>query len=176
MKNIPAFRSSFLALSAAMAWTLPLHAADPIETHWADVCNVATGQQLVLTTADGATVEGYCIRINAEEMGIRTLDSKTVTIARAAPSRLQLRRKKGGQLASLGHGLRTGLRDETGWLLSPMAPLGLVAVPATLAWGAMSAPFCALGDLVAKLTPPQREIKLIADSAPATRRLTGNNL
>ena len=46
-----------------------------------------------------------------------------------------------------------------------MAPLGLVAVPATLAWAATAAPFCVLGDLVHKAMP-DREVKLLADSAP----------
>jgi hypothetical protein len=37
-------------------------------------------------------------------------------------------------------------------------PAAVVAIPATLAWGAVSAPFCLLGDLKAKLKGMQ-EIK-----------------
>jgi hypothetical protein len=165
MKNFPAYRVSFLALSAALTCTTPLRADDPIETPWNDVCKVASGQQLTVTTIDGATVEGYCIRINADGMGFRTLDSQAITIARTAISRVRLRAIKGRQLKSLGKGLQSGLRQEAQWLLSPAAPLGLVALPATLAWGAAAAPFCMLGDFVSKIMP-ERDIKLLADPAP----------
>jgi hypothetical protein len=166
MKNISAFRFPFLALSAALAWTVPLHAADPIETRWNDVCKVSAKNQLSLTTADGETVEGVCIHINADEIAVTTFDHRTIHIARAALSSLRLRRTQGHQLKSLGKGLRGGLGTELRWLLSPLAPLGLVAAPATLAWGAAATPFCMLGDLVNKVTSA-RNIKLLADSAPA---------
>ncbi len=171
MKNLTAFRFPLLALSAALACTAPLFAADPIETHWNDVCKMAVGNHLVLTMADGTMVEGYCVRVNADEIGVRTLDSQAVTIARSALTSLRLRTTEGHQLKSLGKGLHGGLREELHWLLSPMAPLGVVALPATLAWGAAAAPFCMLGDLVDKLTPA-REIKLLADSAPAPAQKT----
>jgi hypothetical protein len=169
MKKISAFRFFLLALFAACFPAMPLHAAGAIETPWSDVCKLASGKQLVVTTSDGTTVEGYCIRINASEMGFRTLDSRTITIARAALSSLSLRRIKGHQLKALGAGVRSGLRHELDWLLSPMAPLGVVSVPATLAWGAAAAPFCMLGDLVNKLTPEQ-EIKVLADPASPAQR------
>jgi hypothetical protein len=166
MKNISAFRFPFLALSAVLSWTVPLHAADPIETHWDDVCKVSAQSQLSLTTADGETVEGVCIHINADEIAVTTFDHRTIHIARAALSSLQLRRTEGHQLKSLGKGLHRSLRTELRWLLSPQAPMGLVSIPATLAWGVAAAPFCVLGDLVNKATPA-RDIKLLADSAPA---------
>ena len=46
-------------------------------------------------------------------------------------------------------------------LFSPKAPEGLVTIPATLAWGAVSAPFCLLGDIVHQDDPATREIKII---------------
>jgi hypothetical protein len=169
MKNISAFRVPFLALTAALSWTVPLHAADPIETHWSDVCKVSAGNELVLTTLDGATADGYCVRVNVDEIAITTLDHRTIHVARATLASLQVRHShaKGHQLKSLHKEIHEGLREELSWLLSPMAPLGLVAVPATLAWGAVAAPFCMLGDLVSKITPADQEIKLLADSAPA---------
>jgi hypothetical protein len=171
MNKISACRFLFLA------WTLPLFAADSIETQWSDVCKLAGKHQLSLTTVDGDTVDGYCIKINADEIAVTTFDRRTIRIARTALSRLQLHRTKGHQLASLGKGVRSGLRQGADWLLSPRAILGVVTVPATLAWGATSAPFCILGDLVDKLTP-QRDIKLLADSAtppaPGTAPIKSN--
>ncbi len=46
-----------------------------------------------------------------------------------------------------GQGLHKHLRNGIDDLLSPRAPLGLVSVPSVLAWGAVAAPFCALGEL-----------------------------
>jgi hypothetical protein len=167
MKNLTAFRFPFLALAANLAWSLPAHAADTIEAHWSDVCKLATsGDHLILATVDGETVESrYCVRVNADEIAVTTWDNRTIHIARAALSSLRLSSAQGHQLKSLGKGVHGGLRTGLRWLLSPMAPLGLVAVPATLAWGATAVPFCVLGDLVHKARP-DREVKLLGDSAP----------
>jgi hypothetical protein len=167
MKKLTAFRFPFLALFAALTPAASLHAADTIETHWNDVCKTAAGNQLIVTTADGNTVEGVCIRINADEIAVATLDHRTIHIARTALSSLRMRRVKGHQLKALGRGMRAGLRQELVWLLSPEATLGLVALPATLAWGAVTAPFCILGDLVSKIAP-ERDVKLVADSTPGS--------
>jgi hypothetical protein len=169
MRNITAFRISFLTLAAALAWTLPAHAADAIETHWSDVCQLATlGDHLILATVNGETVESkYCVRVNADEIAVTTSDNRTIRIARAALSSLRLSSAQGHQLKALGHDLHGGLRTELRWLLSPMAPLGLVSIPSTLAWGAAAAPFCVLGDLVHKARP-DREVKVLADVAPPT--------
>jgi hypothetical protein len=50
-------------------------------------------------------------------------------------------------LADLGNSMSKSFRRGFGWLFSPAAPLGLLTIPATVAWGAMAAPFCLLGDL-----------------------------
>jgi hypothetical protein len=166
MKTLTAFRFPLLAMFAAWVWTLPLHAADPMEAHWSDVCKLSSGNQLVLTTVDGDTVEGYCMHIDANEIGVRTLDHRITNVARTALASLRVRHARNHPLASLGTGIRKSLREEFRWLLSPMAPLGLIALPGTLAWGATAAPFCVLGELVDKRTPPDRDIKLLVDPAP----------
>ena len=53
----------------------------------------------------------------------------------------------GHHLADLGNSMSKSFARGFGWLFSPAAPLGLVAIPATIAWGAVAAPFCLLGDL-----------------------------
>lgn len=167
MKNITAFRFPFLTLVATLAWTLPAHAAGTIETHWIDVCKLAaSGDHLILATVDGETVESkYCVRVNADEIAVTTSDNRTIRIARAALASLRVSSAQGHQLRSLGKGVHGGLRNGLRWLLSPMAPLGLVSIPATLAWGATAAPFCVLGDLVHKARP-DREVKLLTDLTP----------
>jgi hypothetical protein len=160
MKNIT-FDIRFLVVSAMMVWTLPLHAADQIEVSWSEVCNVVGGNQLRITTGNGDTVEGYCMSINVDQIEVATKDHKVVRVARKALSRIQMRRSRNShQLSSLGHGMRTGLRQGFEWLFSPCAPLGLVVVPGTLAWGAVAAPFCLLSDLKDKVKGG-KEIKVI---------------
>lgn len=150
-----------LAVSAIVAWTLPLRAAGQIEVGWHDVCRVAAGHQLVLKTVQGKTTDGYCISITADEIAVVTKDKRAVTIARASPSRIQMYRPRHGhQLSTLGSGMRKSLRFGFDSLFTPYAPLGLAVVPGTVAWGAVAAPFCLLSDLKNKVTRKQ-EIKVI---------------
>jgi hypothetical protein len=51
------------------------------------------------------------------------------------------------RLKSLGKGMKHGMHDGVKMTFSPLAPIGLVVIPGTLAWGAVAAPFCILGDL-----------------------------
>jgi hypothetical protein len=160
MKNIT-FDIRFLAVFALMAWTPPLHASDQIEVKWTEVCKVVDGHSLTITTVNGDTVDGYCLSIDVDQIVVTAKDQKVVKIARAALSRIQMSRsKKTHQLSSLRHGMGVGLRQGFDWLLSPYAPLGLVVVPGTVAWGAVAAPFCLIGDLKDKVEGRQ-EIKVI---------------
>jgi len=142
-----------------MACSLPLFAAEPAETNWADVCAVARGRELILKIGNGETVYGYCSTISVDAISVVTNDRRIVKVARTALSRIQMRREKGRQLRSLGRGMRTGLLYGSDQLLSPNAISGLVTLPAILAWGAVSAPFCLLGDLRYHLAG-QKEIKV----------------
>jgi hypothetical protein len=151
----------FLTLSAVMTWIPVLHAAEPMEVRWNEVCRVSAGHQLEITTTAGDTVGGYCVTINVDEISVTTQDRRVVKIARAALSRIQMHRSKNGHgLNSLRQGMHEGLRQGFEWLFSPYAPLGMVVVPGTVAWGAVAAPFCLLGDLNDKLAG-RREIKVI---------------
>jgi len=152
----------FLPLLTLAIWSLPIRAAEQIQVHWNEVCTAAGGKQLTIQTVDGGSVNGYCMSISVDEIAITTKDQRVVRIARKTLSRIDVQRSKndGHQLRALGHGVHKGLKRQFGWLLSPYAPLGIVGLPATLAWGAVSAPFCLLGDLTH--TPGStQEIKVI---------------
>ena len=133
-----------------LALSLPLFAADTIDIPWNQLCREANFHELSITTTTGETVEGYCMGIDVNQVSIG-FNGRAVKIARANVARL-LMRGQGHQLKSLGKGVRGGLRYGFNALLSPQAVLGAVAIPATLAWGAVSTPFCLLGDLRAKLS------------------------
>src|SRR5580700_3514563 len=137
----------FLTLSAALAGAFPMHAADDVHTRWNDLCRVAGGHQLNVTTSDGQTVSGSCSSTDADGLSL-TANQRIVKIARSTLTRIQMYQPGNGHhLADLGNGMSKSFRQGFGWLFSPAAPLGLITIPATVAWGAVSAPFCLLGDL-----------------------------
>lgn len=132
---------------AVLAWALPVHAADQLHAHWADLCRVAIGHQLNVITSDGKTVTGSCTSTDADGLSLTT-NQQVVKIARATLTRIQMYQPGNGHhLADLGNGMSKSFNRGFRWLFSPAAPLGLVAIPATVAWGAVAAPFCLLGDI-----------------------------
>jgi hypothetical protein len=160
MKHITAKSNLVAALLAAISLPLAASANErPIEVPWQQVCNTSYGQQLILTTETGETIQGYCVSIDVNKIGVRTPDQRVVQIARSTLSKLEMKRPRTHQLASLGKGVRHELHEGVKILFSPMAPGGLILIPGTLAWGAVAAPFCILGDLFA---PPEQihEIKV----------------
>jgi hypothetical protein len=146
-------------LVAALTFSLQLRADEPIPAEWNQLCRVANGRELLLTTSTGETVNGYCVSVNVDQLTVTTDQKRMVRIARTALTKLAVHRSKGHQLASLGRGMNDSLSNSFRSVFSPMAPVGLVALPATLAWGAAAAPFCLLGDLHYKLAGA-RQIKL----------------
>jgi hypothetical protein len=89
-----------------------IRAADPPGVQWSQVCRVAGNRELSITTQSGETVQGYCTRINVDEIAVITNDHRPVNIARSALAHIRVRRAmtKGHQLASLGKGMSGGLK------------------------------------------------------------------
>ncbi|HEY3738274.1 MAG TPA: hypothetical protein VGL53_00445 [Bryobacteraceae bacterium] len=168
--------SSKLGAAAVLglaALTLPCFAGtgeSPIKTHWENVCAISDGKQLIVTTETGEVVEGYCISVDVNKIAIRTLDHRFVQVSRSALMKLEMQRPKAHQLASLGRGVKKGLHRGVQDLFSPMAIGGMVLIPATLAWGAVSTPFCILGDLFAT-EERRREIKVTALDPPVSNHV-----
>ena len=151
---------SAAAAVAALTFAQPLRADDALEVQWNKVCQVADGHELLVRTANGEMVQGICLSVNVDEMAVRTKDNNVVRVARSTMSRLDMYLSPAHQLRSLGKGMHAGLKEGFRGLLSPEAPVGIVLIPGTLAWGAISAPFCVLGDLKSKLEGT-RQIKPI---------------
>jgi len=154
-------RAAFLLSATSL-----LFGADPqpLQTSWERVCAVSNGQQLVLTKDNGEAIEGYCVSIDVNTIAVRTAEQQVVIVSRKALSKLQMRRPRANQLASLGRGMHRQLKEGAKLVFSPLAPAGLVMVPVTLAWGAVATPFCILGDLFGP-KGQTREIRLSARSA-----------
>ena len=133
-----------------------------IKVHWSDVCRAAAGNELTITTADGKTAEGYCLKVDIDEIQLSTTKQGVVKIARTALSRIEMQHgAEESRLTSLGRSMRGALKQETGWIFSPAAPLGIAAVPATIAWGIVAAPFCAIGDLANADGNSKQQIQVI---------------
>ncbi len=148
----------FLIFGAAVTFPV-LRADEPMQVKWDEMCKVAAGKEIDIRTTVGDNVKGFCVGINVDEVSVRTTDGKVVKLARTALGKIRLHRVRSGQLKALGNGMRGGLEGSVGMLFSPLAPLGIVGVPGTIAWGAVAAPFCALSDLHDKLHGT-REIRL----------------
>jgi hypothetical protein len=143
--------AALLLLSGALAF-----GQNSIDVAWNQVCQTAAGRPMRVLTANGDTVEGYCMSVNVDEIAIRTEDHRVVKVARGALSRMAVV-PKDHQIKALGRGMRQSLRVGFHALLTPNAPGALLLIPGTLAWGAVAAPFCLTGDLVAR---NQRETEI----------------
>jgi len=137
--------------------SVPLYAGDTIEVPWTQLCRQLNFHEVTITTTTGETVEGYCMMIDINQVSIN-VNGNPVKIARANIARLLMTPRR-NNLKSLGKGVRGGLSYGFNALLSPSAALGAIAIPGTLAWGAVSTPFCVLGDLRAKLSH-NKEIRI----------------
>lgn len=167
MRKLTLTTLRFALLSAALACSVPASAADAVEAHWTEVCSVAGGNVVHISTSDGAMLEGYCVAVGVDEISIRTKDRGVVKVARSALSRISMALQasdRGHELRALRRDMKSALKAEIGWVFSPHALGGLVSLPATLAWGAVATPFCAIADLEDKITGDsrkEREIKVI---------------
>jgi hypothetical protein len=145
------------AFGLLAAWT-PIHAAD-LQARWNDLCHVAGTRQLNITTSDGKTLSGKCASTSPDELSLNN-NQLVVKIARSTLTRIQMYDPgTGHHLADLGNGMQKSFQQGFRWLFSPAAALGLVTIPATVAWGAVAAPFCVLGDMGSD-GPSTQEIKL----------------
>jgi len=158
MKNKDSKTASLVAVLAAAIACHPALAADPIQVQWNQVCHAAGGREVTVTTASGEIVQGDCFAVDVNQIAVKTKDKGIVKVARKSLSRIDVYRAKDHQLRALANNVRKGLNFGWDSMLSPIAPVGIVAIPATLAWGAVSAPFCVLGDLRAKIAG-KRQIK-----------------
>jgi hypothetical protein len=124
-----------------------LWASAPLDVRWQDMCTATHDKKLTITTSLGKVVEGYCVNVTANELRVNTRDHGIVQIARGTLGRVFMREGQGGhELRSLHQHLHGALKHELDDLLTEAGPLALAAIPPTLAWGVITAPFCALGD------------------------------
>ena len=149
---LKAIASILLSLLVTIS-PFPLFAGDPIDVRWEQICYKALNHEMVITTTSGEDIEGYCVSVDVNQVSLN-MKGKAIRVARSSVARLLLYPPR-HQVRSLGHGVLQGLRFGVRGLLTPCGPVAAVAIPATLAWGAVSLPFCVLGDIVGRLQSSQ---------------------
>ena len=118
-----------------------------IPVDWANLCTNTANELIQVTTESGDKVEGYCISVQHDELAIRTDNGTMVKVARGTLKTVLAFAVSEHRLKALGRGMKKGLHNGVKMTFSPLAPIGLTVIPATLAWGAVATPFCILGDL-----------------------------
>ena len=137
-----------LIIFAALAGSVTLRADAPLQMPLSQVCGFTGSRVLTVTTASGETVEGTCFAVNVDEIQVQTKKG-ILTIARSQLSRVRIYETPPHRhLANLGKDIRTGLEDSVKMIPTEWGLVGVVGVPATLAWGAIASPFCLLGDAI----------------------------
>jgi hypothetical protein len=137
-----------LIVFAALAGSPTLRADTLMQLPLNQVCNFANGKTVQVTTGSGETVEGTCFAVSVDEIQIQTKKG-ILTIARSQLSRVRMYDTPPHRhLVNLGKDIRSGLRGSVKMIPTEWGLVGVVGVPATLAWGAIASPFCLLGDAI----------------------------
>jgi hypothetical protein len=129
-------------------------------TEWSALCAVAQRHELSVVTSSGKTVKGVCDSTGVTEMTL-SHSGKLVKIDRSEVSRIRM-------LLPDKHRLLPALGDQVGWMLgagvlilaSPAAPFGIVLIPASLTYGAVAAPVCAIHDLARKVFEKKQGVEI----------------
>jgi hypothetical protein len=153
MKHTTTFSTRFVLLSAVFCCNLSLDAAVPVKSRWTNLCNLAHNQRLTLTVNDpqAKKISGACMSVKEDEISIQT-ENGSVTVSRSSVKRITMRGPRTHHaLRELVRTLLEGVNFSVEALVSPHPIIGVLAFPATVAWGAASLPFDALGDLSALL-------------------------
>jgi len=117
----------------------------PVE--WRNLCANTAKELLVVTTESGDTIKGYCVFVQHDELTVRTVDGNVVKIARGTLKTVLALKVPDHRLTALAKGMKHSLSDGVKMMFSPLAPVGFAVIPGTLAWGAVAAPFCIIGDM-----------------------------
>ena len=140
------FRS--LMIFAALAGSATLRAQDSVQLPLEQVCNYARSRTIQVKTATGETVEGVCFSVSVDEIQVKTQNG-LMKVARSQLSRVSVVEMPRRQhLARLGKHVKQGIDGSAKMIPTEAGIVGIIGVPMTLAYGAVAAPFCLLGDIL----------------------------
>jgi hypothetical protein len=158
MTNTLRFSIFLVALAASTA----LRAQGSITLPWNQACqymNSGDSHQIQITTVSGETVQGVCFAVTVDEIRLKT-KTGILTIARSQLSRVRMYEiQPRRQLAHLAKTVGSGLKESVKIIPTDWGIIGVVGIPATLAWGGLAAPFCLFGDIIGYTKTMEIKIK-----------------
>ena len=149
------------AAVAAVASTLLVNAAPPpVKTHWSQLAAHLYDKYVTITLKTGVSTQGKFVSSSPSDI---TLDGGK-SVARDTILGISFTPIYKSNLERLGGVLQKGYKDSFRDLFSPMAPAGIVGVPAVTAYAVVATPFCALGDLFSDhKTPEPTPVEILPD-------------
>jgi hypothetical protein len=148
-----------VSISAVLVCAAQAYAAPAIEAPWTSLCLVSNGKRLLVTKTDGTTLDGYCASTTNDELAL-TRNAGEVRVARAAISRLRMVRPRKRRLWEFWKDQGPLIGGSFEILGSEAWAWGLMAVPATIGWGAIATPYYMAVDLLDLFAERQQELSL----------------
>jgi hypothetical protein len=144
-------------LSTIFAATAPAFGADKLSLQWGQLAPQVVGRTLYFTTSDyGEHHRARCLRVEPDGLVLENPGTAThwIKIAREKISEIHIDGRSGRNMAHLQNGTGSAFKWLFQSVLTPYAPLGVAGTPVVAAYFVVATPFCALGDLLAKLNRP----------------------
>jgi hypothetical protein len=145
-----------LILSTIFAVAAPAVAADKLSLPWDRLGPQVSDRPLTITTNDQlGSYHGHCLRVEKDALVLEnpTSPGQLLRIARQKITGIHVG-ARGRNLARLARGAGSALHSAIGSIFTPDALTGLVGTPVVAAYFVVATPFCAAGDLFARLKPP----------------------
>jgi len=150
MKHLTWILSTIFAAAPAVA-------ADKLSLPWRLLAPQVEDHPLTITTNDQpGSYHGHCLRVEKDALVLENPISpgQLLRIARQKITGIQVEAVGGRNLARLAKGSGSALHRLIGSIFTPNALTGLVGTPMVAAYFVAVTPFCAAGDLFARLKPP----------------------
>ena len=147
-----AFGRSVLGMRTTTLFTLllaalPVLAQTPNEVSWNGLCEAVKGRELVVRTNSGATTSGYCLHTTDTTVQLGRRNRPAWSIARSEVESVRVRRSRIDRFRAFHTHRTEAFAYELILLDSPFFPLDAVLMPATMIYGAVGLPVCAVVDL-----------------------------
>ena len=163
------FQKSVVLLILSFTLCSQAFGQDFVRAPWGHLCTTAGRDELILTTTDGRSVRGRCLKVGSDEIQISRSFGRTTRVARTAVLRVEVMRKLGGadRVSSFQEEVGFWLQLETASIVTPLAPLGVLSIPPTIIWAAIGTPVYGIMDLSQNHRRQRCEIQLTPEMYPS---------
>jgi hypothetical protein len=135
-------------------------AKDPMTAPWDGLCGAIGWHDVSITTRSGKTLKGACFSTNARQLTLGR-GQKVVKIDRTEILRIRLRPyNRHRLLPKLGDQVADMFVLGSFSLATPAAPMGILLIPVSLAYGAVGTPICAVHDFLHTVFDKDRDVEI----------------